>query len=443
MLAWLWLVVRTVRKTIARGSVGLPAAMLMSMTFLYGGAFVYAVPGYTHLRPGGHWYLEQYDFSEIMIVQATLAALLGVFAFAIGAGAFSPTPKVAQAQAPRRSTPTVYNTTALKVMGWVAIVSFLLHFMGVSFPLSNALLETGRNTGVAGICLGMFFAAQNSQATTKWIILATLVPIYYIVGFGFASYGFLFGTVLVAFHMAQVRKVDRLASKLTGMLWILGIIYSILTALVVWLSFRDRVRAIVWENRGGSLGDVLLRALSEVELFSLWNFDALDLVNIRLNLGIFVGRMMELHASDPELQMWGSSLFILPFVLVPRFLWPGKPSRGGSDFMSDHTGMTLSESTTFGSGSVFEYYANFGYIGIFVCFLITGWMIAKLDRSAARHLYRGRYLHFARLYVMGLVAVDPLLRPFFVVNGIAFAWIFMTALKFAVQGMLNRKRLRV
>ncbi|MDG1458116.1 MAG: hypothetical protein P8Q92_09585, partial [Pseudoprimorskyibacter sp.] len=78
-LVWSALTVLIVRRTIARGSVGLPTALVLTMTFLYGGCFVYAVPGYTHLRPDGHWYLVQYDFSETLVMQATFASLLGVF----------------------------------------------------------------------------------------------------------------------------------------------------------------------------------------------------------------------------------------------------------------------------------------------------------------------------------------------------------------------------
>jgi hypothetical protein len=41
---------------------------------------------------------------------------------------------------------------------------------------------------------------------------------------------------------------------------------------------------------------------------------------------------------------------------------------------------------------------------------------------------------------VGIVATDPLLRPFFIVNGAVFAWIIMTALKMAVEHQLARKQ---
>lgn len=437
LLVWVGLVVAVVRRTIARGSVGLPAALVLTMSFLYGGCFVYAVPGYTHLRPDGHWYLISYGFSEEMVVKATFASLLGLLGFAIGCGALRRSTTRSANLYIQASTAPGHEKTLLLVLGSLAVASFLLNFLRVSFPLSDALLEVGRNLAVVVVCLGAFLAKRKAErkVISNWIFVAALVPAYYLFLFGFVSYGFLFGTIILAFWMAQLKHRFRAKLSLRKALIVFAVIYLLLSAFIGWFSFRDEIRLAIWEG-SGSASDVLLRALSGTELFSPWNFSSLDLVNIRLNLNIFIGKMIAQHELHPDLVQYGRTLVILPLVLLPRFLWPDKPTRGGSDFMSEHTGMMLSDSATFGTGTVFEFFINFGYLGVLLGFMLLGWIISRLDRAAAKHLQRGDFMSFARTYAVGIVAIDPLLRPFFIVNGAVFAWIIMTALKIA----LNRRK---
>ena len=442
LVVWLLLVLLIVRRTIRQGSVGLPAALVMTMTFLYGGCFTYAVPGYTHLRPEGHWYLVQYDFSEMLVVKATFASLLGLAGFAIGCGVFGTGGRVKIDVTKYVPTNPARDKRILMTLGVIAGAAYFLNYLRISFPLSGAALELGRNLGVVVICLGATLALRKCQSKVMWVFLAALIPAYYLLLFGFASYGFLFGTTLLAFWIAQLRP-DAVASgriTLKGTLMGAGIIYAVLTLFIGWISFRDQFRLAIW-NGQGSVSDALLNAVFNAELFSPWNFDSLDLINIRLNLNIFIGRMIEQHELFPELQQYGETLIILPLVLLPRFLWPGKPERGGSGFMSEHTGMTLSESATFGTGTVFEFFINFGYIGVFFGFMALGWVLIRIDRYAALHLQRGNFMAFARLYVMGILAIDPLLRPFFIVNGAVFAWLLMSALNFVLKPWIGTEKM--
>lgn len=429
-IAWALLVVRTIRAVHADpcGSVGLPAAVLMTMSFLYGGAFVYAVPGYDHLRPDAHWYLDKLNFSTEMVFRGTAVSLLALLGFAIGAGAFRQ--RSARLNAPPQPLPyRAQRNATLNLMLLLGIISFAAHYLRISFPLSNVLLETGRNVLVVALLMGAYFAKQEGRSITLWALLALLVPVYYFAIWGFVSYGFMFAMALAGFWLAQLQPRNKLLAGALVWLGAIGIIYLLLTLFVVWISFRDEIRLIVWSGADGSLWDILLRALSETELFSPWNFASLDLINIRLNLPIFIGRMMEKHSLNPELRQYGATLAILSLVIVPRFLWPGKPERGGNEFMSEHTGLSFSEGTTFGSGLAFEFYVNFGALGVFVGFMALGWIVRWIDRKAAGHLSKGRYWDFAVIYVVGLTAIDPLLRPFFIFNSALFALIIMKLLK--------------
>ena len=430
-LIWMALVVLTIRRTLAQGSVGLSAAFLIAMSFLYSGCFVYIVPGYTHLRPDAHGHLTALGFRKWEIVQGTFVSLLGVLGFALGCGTF---------RRPRRRIITGrlapfqysrYEKKALTILCVIGATSFALHYMHISFPMSQALLGSGRNLAAVAICLGVYRAKRRGKAMTIWIALASLIPLYYFVAMGHFSYGFIFAIIIMSFWLAQVRRKSPM-SKLSTPLFSFAAIWLIFTACVGWLSFRHEARRIIWSKTGDSLWEVTKKAFAETELFSPWNFASLDLINIRFNMSILIGRMMEYHQMFPDLKEWGSTLIGIPLALIPRFIWPGKPANGGSDFVTAHTGIMFSNGTTVGAGSVFEFFVNFGHPGVFFGFIVLGWLISRIDRRAAHHLINDDFFRFSRLFVVGIVAIDPLASPFFIVNGAFIAWIMMTLLGLTV-----------
>lgn len=433
LVIWVSLVVRIVRRTLAEGTIGLPAALVLTMSFLYAGCFVYAVPGYTHLRAEGNSALLRYDFTEWTVVQGAFASLLGLLGFAIGAGVFRK--RNIPAHAPSSVARTMERRIIL-LLGSIGLLGFAVHYVNLSFPMSDALNEAARNVGLVAVCLGSYVAWREGSSLLFWIILAALVPLYYIVLFGFASYGFLFGIVLLSFGLSRMRRDPR-EFGLRALVLAFISVWLTLTAFIGWFSFREEIRRVVWLGEEGSVWQILSQAIAHTEIFSPWNFDSLDLVNIRLNLPLFIGKMIEHHALYPDLQQHGETLILLPLAVLPRFIWPDKPERGGSSFMSEHTGLVLSDSATFGTGTVFEFYINFGYSGVLLGFMGLGWIIRQIDRSAYTHLLRGRLFDFARLFVVGIVAIDPLLRPFFIFNGAIFAWLLMTALKLVFSNRIT------
>lgn len=430
-LIWMAMVVLTIRRTLAQGSVGLSAGFLIAMSFLYSGCFVYIVPGYTHLRTDAHGHLSALGFSEWEIVQGTFASLLGVLGFALGCGTFRrPWRRIITGRLPP-SQYSRYEKKALAILCAIGATSFALHYMDISFPMSNALLGSGRNLAVVAICLGIYRTRRRGKTMTIWIALASLIPLYYFVVFGFFSYGFIFAIIIMSFWLAQVRRKSPI-SKLSAPLFSFAAIWLIFTAFVGWLSFRGEARRIIWLKTGGSLWEVTKKAFVETELFSPWNFASLDLINDRFNMSILIGRMMEYHQMFPDLKEWGSTLIVMPLALIPRFIWPDKPATGGSDFVTAHTGIMFSSSTTVGTGSVFEFFVNFGYPGVFFGFIVLGWLISRIDRRAAHYLINGDFFRFSRLFAVGIVAIDPLARPFFIVNGALITWIVMTLLGLTV-----------
>jgi hypothetical protein len=77
--------------------------------------------------------------------------------------------------------------------------------------------------------------------------------------------------------------------------------------------------------------------------------------------------------------------------LIPRAIWPSKPVFGGSPkIVSEMTGLTLDEDTSFGVGNVMEFYINFGMSSLVVGFLLLGATIGWLDVRAFQLIRSGR-----------------------------------------------------
>jgi len=90
----------------------------------------------------------------------------------------------------------------------------------------------------------------------------------------------------------------------------------------------------------------------------------------------------------------GSSYESLPYLVIPRFLWPDKPSRHIWNKFGRTYGI-LSEEDTFTSVGVTylaEGYMNFGFTGMYVVALIMAFLIAAVERLS--YYFLGGYFYF-------------------------------------------------
>ncbi len=432
-LGWVWLVARVVSRTIGAGSVGLPAAWLFAVSFMYGGAFVYALPAYDHLRPDGHWYLRTLDFTGSTVLTGLMASLLGLAGFALGCGAFAPR-RVAAKPLPTR-TNTAHASQLLWFMGGIAAIGLVLHASRVSFPMSAAILQVTRNMAVACVCLGAAIAVARGRPLWTWAMIGGLLPAYFLLVWGFVSYGFVVLTIYAGFCISVLRPRRLARWKLV----LLGVatLYLLLMLFVAWMSFRSEIRGVIWT--GGTWSArwaVLAQALAGIEWAWPASPAALDWINIRLNQTMMVGKVIERHGHHPELRQHGATLWVVLLAWVPRVLWPGKPEMGGSTFMAEHIGRVFSESSTFGVGPIIEFYVNFGYSGIFLGCVILGFCLRWLDRRAAMSLAGCDLFGFLKWFTIGVALIAPSSMMIFVAASAAMAYIGMTAL----GAMLRRPR---
>jgi hypothetical protein len=132
----------------------------------------------------------------------------------------------------------------------------------------------------------------------------------------------------------------------------------------------------------------------------------------------------------PDTYENGQTVVLALFGWIPRFLWPGKPERGSSEFLTKHSGKVVAEGSSFGAGPIFEFYANFGYIGVFFGFVVLGVGVRSLDIAANNNLTNGRMDRFVRYFLLGLTMLQPLADLFFTVTALGAALVLSLGLQF-------------
>ena len=70
--------------------------------------------------------------------------------------------------------------------------------------------------------------------------------------------------------------------------------------------------------------------------------------------------------------------------------------------VSDFTGLEFAEGTSIGAGQVFEFYVNFGSLGVIGGFLLYGWLIGRIDLSVIKYLRQGNQRRFLLWFLPGL-----------------------------------------
>lgn len=151
----------------------------------------------------------------------------------------------------------------------------------------------------------------------------------------------------------------------------------------VWLDARILLRS------GEIKGNPVEKAVQFVPKFigQIFSFESFQAENIqqaakmRLDLSSFqVAQAAYMPAGHPY--EMGKGIFIDPFAaVVPRFLWPSKPfTMGDNDHINKYTGAEFKQdSISVDTVAAFDFYANFGWIGVVVGMFVFGYCAAKLE----------------------------------------------------------------
>ncbi len=197
-----------------------------------------------------------------------------------------------------------------------------------------------------------------------------------------------------------------------------------LSVFVTYFHARKDIRDTVWEeNPLVEKIHVVTTTFSNFELFDVQNMKHLHSVDKRLNQNILIGRAVKQHESYEIPFEDGRTIINSAVAWIPRVIWPDKPTAGGSDFVTKHTGRRFAKGTSIAVGHVFEFYVNFGTLGVFVGFVLLGVFIRWLDLKATEYLALGDSARLMQYHVLGLVAIQPGSMLFFWVTSMAGAYI--------------------
>jgi hypothetical protein len=340
--------------------------------------------------------IEGYDYIEIGIRYGAIAAccfVLGVWIARIRRG-----PAPAPVRAERR---TYWNFCV--VGGWVFVYGLTPL---ARIPSLGALIEAGGAIWLLGVLLGLRFAAaiKDVPRMLMWTGALLVYPVLMLLLGGFLSYGSL-AVILVASGLLVTTRHFGRSVVIVTLATVIGI-----NVFVVYFEGREDIRKSVW---GGAAMNERVETVSSVfahsHIFDPTSTDDLGALAERLNQSLFIG-LAASRLQDGEVQyLNGQSVEDGVLALVPRAFWPDKPVYGGSgQIVAEMTGLQLNEDTSWGVGSVMEFYINFGLPGLVVGFVALGWLIATLDLRASDAERRAQFGEVFLFFLPATALVQPL-----------------------------------
>ena len=368
-------------------SLGLPLAYLGSLLLIH-------VPGaFAHLVAGDR--MRGNEFVET-----------GTFYTAIGCVCFVAGVWLAHAATRPPQPPQPANRRAF---AYFCLIGGWLFVYGLS-PLTRvtsfgAVLETGGAIWMLGTMLGLRAAVQagSVQRALVWAAALAVYPTLMLLLAGFLSYGAAAAMIVLAILTIHARPFAGAA---------IGIVVASfigLTFFVNYFDHRDDIRMNVWggasmENRLGSVGDMF----ASLHLVDLDNEKDLTALDERLNQNMFVGLAAARIEQGQVDFLDGQSVTDGLIAIIPRALWPDKPTTAGSGQMvAEITGLQLNEDTSWGVGNVMEFYINFGIPGVVVGFLGLGWVLGTLDLGAAVAERRADFKSLIMFFLPSVAMIDP------------------------------------
>lgn len=281
---------------------------------------------------------------------------------------------------------------------------FLLPRLGEN-ALASTLLNTLQQFVLLAVCL-LAYKYLLEKSALGWLVVlgvGVLFPAIALLSSGIISIG-VTTTVLLFMFFLSCRGLDKRTTVLIALAAYVG-----LSLFVPYIRSRDTVRLDVRE--GASLAQRLESAaliFEDVTPFSITNPEHLNLIGARLDNNAVIGIAVLSLRSRIVPYALGRTFLNIPLALIPRALWPNKPSlAGGSAFVTHYTGLIYAEGTSAGVGPVMEGYANFGTAGVFALLMFYGIVLVIFDAYSHAALLQGDIRTFSIWFLTGSYLVNP------------------------------------
>jgi hypothetical protein len=381
-----------------RASAGLPLTYLLALSLIHvPGAIVYLDAEEGNATKVG------FEQTTIGIVAFLVGVIIAKYAFV------RPLGKQASAAQTENFTPrriAALDRLAVLYLIVGGIVSFAALPLAARIPSATAVVAPLGSLIIVGACLRLWVAIESRNWLKFWSTMALLplLPLATLIRGGFLGGGTFWGLVIVSFLLAQSKR------KLVYFLLAPAVFFVGLSVFVNYMAARDDYRKLV-SGQQASIDDRLSRitdSLQRFEWLDLSNFRHRKAIDLRLNqnevIGIAVKRL-ELGAVE---YAYGDTVGNMAMGLIPRILWPNKPAvGGGGTIVHDFTGLEFAEGTSVGAGQVFEFYVNFGTLGVIGGFALYGWLLGRMDSRVMECLSRGNQRRFLFWFLISLALLQP------------------------------------
>lgn len=380
------------------GSVGLVTLYLLGMFQHYWlPTSLYAIPGYLPIFP---------EFLAKLGLQQFVIGLLGL---ALGSIVIAPRLRVRQnhenvgpmanEEDIRAKLPRIYIILGL-------VTFFVLGSLVRFIPSAASVTSNMEQFFIVGIVLGYWQAWRRNDRTTasRFLMLVAGWPLVTVALHGFLGAGLNAVFIVLMFVFQLIRR----PLKMLFYAFLVG--YLLLSLYITYMGNRNAIRSVAW-NQDASLSQraqAVYLNLKDFEWFNWSNLQHIYLIDGRAGQMPFTGMAIQNIANGRIGYAGGTTMFDAVLMMVPRIIWPGKPVRiGGNAFVSMYTGMRFLGDTSVSAGELFEYYVNFGTVGVFVGFLIFGVVLTLVDTIAAHSLQVENGYKFAFWYIIGLALIQP------------------------------------
>lgn len=398
-------------------SIGLPIAYLFALLLQHlPGAFAHAVGG---------WYFPNSSATETGLRFTTIGTVCFVVGVVLTQRVIGrPTVKAGTHWLPHGGT-SRFSVFCL-LGGWA--VAYGATFLE-RIPSLGAAIDQAGSVWILGVLLGFLAAVRQKRYghIFLWLAALSVYPLVVLITGGFLSFG---STSVFVVMSALVVTLKSHGRAYTGVL-----LFSVSCFLLFLSYFQNRgdIRDAVWG--GDTLERRVARAatiITDFELFNSNNPGQLNALNQRLNQNEFAGWASQNIGMGEVDFLRGRSVWEGLQALVPRALWPDKPTfAGSSEIIREMTGYVVNEETTFGVGQVMEFYVNFGIPGLIVGFLLFGFAYGWVDRNAAATLGRGDFGRTMLWFLPGVAMNAPLASIAEVMGNVAAALVAAFGWRFA------------
>lgn len=335
-------------------------------------------------------------------------AVFSLIFFCAGAGLVQVV--LSRSRAPRELTVSnagIRWATPKQIFILGVVVGYLLAPLIGKIPSGSAISSTLATLPVAAWGIWVFQAMRRQSLAPVVLLLAGTIifPLSTVIGSGFLG-GVGVNSIAMIVGLTIVYFRPRMLSLAAGCV----VLYIGMSVFVNYMRDRQDIRDSVWggESLGARVG-VVVDTLSRFEWFDVYDEAHLQRIDGRMNQNFLLGAAIS-RLQRGEVDYWrGASLIDALIAVIPRFLWPDKPTSVGSgNLVTEITGITFEGLTSVGIGPIMEFYGNFGRVGVLIASMFMGAFLAWCDLRAGVALRQGQSTRFATWLLLGLPILNVL-----------------------------------